>query len=1511
LYAKAEPNGNGTISPNQAFNFLKKSKLPVEILSEIWKQTQRNNVLDREGFYKALKYIALAQNNQPINPQLLYKSTPPPVFEGIYINNTNTNTNSNQNINNLVISDNEYEKWSNLFFHSKPVRNNISGNTAKEIFLKSNLPTNVLAEVWQLVDLEKSGELDLNEFLIAMFIIMRLKDNTIREVPRAIPSNLWKSVAYNKNNPNLSTLSNSQQRYNSTASNDNSFVSSLTSPVSLNRTGGNTLPINVTGGNNIPLNITGGSIPVNMTGGSININKTGGSVNSVDKTGGSMITSVNRNNMLIPSNVGGYKTNTYDNSLKSFNSQSILSNHSSNQSLNSNYGNDYAITPQEQEKYNQLFNKLDIMGNQYITGEQSMDFFLKSGLSTPDLAQIWELADMNKVGRLTREEFYIAMHLIRQKKSGMTLPTTLPACLIPPSLRQSSMSNIGGNQPMSASFNNTSKVGSESLIGSFDSSPSKYTSSISNDTMGINSLRNNVNQLKSEIQQMDQNILSMTNDKQSAKNQRDQLEQELNDLNSKKNDLSIKIAQLKNSYDYENSKLNELRTTFAKENQNKEAAQADCNQLEEMVKNLKNERMFIEHDIERSKEEVKEFNNRIKELKIEYNNLKEEIDQLRAKQKHQNDLLNVTRQMAMTEQQNVDQLKQDKMNLQVSIMNGQKELEKATSERSVKDATKQDSKIINPFEQENESEFITKSPSKSSAIKNTFDDAFDQLSARATEMNSGRFETSFDDAFAVPNNNTTQNQENAFDDAFQIPGKKTLSPTHTNNVFDDAFQVSDAKEGDKSNTFDDDPFSKHAQSIPNAFDTNFNQAAAVEDPFNSSSNVATPSSNTFNDAFNVPNNNNNNNNNNNMNMNINSFDDAFKVNKDNNSNGFDDAFQNSNASNTQNAPQEFTADFNNAFEDPFKAADETSTTPNQAQPKDQAGFSFDHAINAAQEQAFSFENTPVSASGQDQAGFSFNNTPISAPGQDQSGFSFDNAFDNAAANATAPIPSSDPFKVSSPEGMNDQSNEKKDEENDSSIGEENDAEPFQQPELPEEEITNPFGDDQNIEDDEDYIDDDGEEEDNDNNNDDDSVGPEGVPEQPISMPMPMPVPVATAPEQVTSLEQQQELTQEEPISMPMQMPMPVNNTVPEPSQEQDQVIAGSVPPEQNIEEVPQEQTTQPQEQQQELQQEQEENVVESIPAPEQTQEVVPTPVTPEQTQPQPQPEVANQQESQASPEKQTLSENPFENKNDDFNNDNAFETDFNSAFQNMAISSNASNPNPENTENVQESEGNMIKSFSNNSIKINDLDIDKEFQDFVNNSSGFEKSETVEASAISQNNNNGNNISFDEEFEAGFDENDFNFDTTFDNRNTSVINIAGANADANANTNDNDNDNDNANANENANTNATNTNENPTGNPFGTFDEQSTAQFNTNFEAFNFDNFYNKDNEQKQSDAFMDEAFGVSSGTPVTGDSAKAFANFDNNFNDFNVDNNDPFAAFDNTNTSTANTPVTAANPTK
>lgn len=50
-----------------------------------------------------------------------------------------------------------------------------------------------------------------------------------------------------------------------------------------------------------------------------------------------------------------------------------------------------------------------------------------------------DLADIRQTGALNKDEFAVALKLIRDKVAGKEVPQTLPASLIPPSLRQSSL----------------------------------------------------------------------------------------------------------------------------------------------------------------------------------------------------------------------------------------------------------------------------------------------------------------------------------------------------------------------------------------------------------------------------------------------------------------------------------------------------------------------------------------------------------------------------------------------------------------------------------------------------------------------------------------------------------------------------------------------------------------------------------------------------------------------------------------------------------------------------------------------------------------------------------------------------------------------------------------------------------------------------------------------------------------------------------------------------------------
>lgn len=98
-------------------------------------------------------------------------------------------------------------------------------------------------------------------------------------------------------------------------------------------------------------------------------------------------------------------------------------------------GSDWLISPQEKSSYDNLFKGVDTMGRGFITGDQAVRFFSDSGLPEDVLAGIWDLADINSEGQLSKDEFAVAMYLIRQQRKGDQLPTTLPPSLIPPSLR--------------------------------------------------------------------------------------------------------------------------------------------------------------------------------------------------------------------------------------------------------------------------------------------------------------------------------------------------------------------------------------------------------------------------------------------------------------------------------------------------------------------------------------------------------------------------------------------------------------------------------------------------------------------------------------------------------------------------------------------------------------------------------------------------------------------------------------------------------------------------------------------------------------------------------------------------------------------------------------------------------------------------------------------------------------------------------------------------------------------
>ncbi|KAF2986742.1 hypothetical protein EK904_010821 [Melospiza melodia maxima] len=97
---------------------------------------------------------------------------------------------------------------------------------------------------------------------------------------------------------------------------------------------------------------------------------------------------------------------------------------------------EWAVPQSSRLKYRQLFNSHDKTMSGHLTGPQARTILMQSSLPQAQLATIWNLSDIDQDGKLTAEEFILAMHLIDVAMSGQPLPPALPPEYIPPSFRR-------------------------------------------------------------------------------------------------------------------------------------------------------------------------------------------------------------------------------------------------------------------------------------------------------------------------------------------------------------------------------------------------------------------------------------------------------------------------------------------------------------------------------------------------------------------------------------------------------------------------------------------------------------------------------------------------------------------------------------------------------------------------------------------------------------------------------------------------------------------------------------------------------------------------------------------------------------------------------------------------------------------------------------------------------------------------------------------------------------------
>ncbi|XP_048865058.1 intersectin-1 isoform X1 [Brienomyrus brachyistius] len=259
----------------------------------------------------------------------------------------------------------------------------ITGDQAKNFFLQSGLPPPVLAQIWTLADMNNDGKMDIHEFSIAMKLIkLKLQGHNL---PLSLPPAM-KLPPYGI--PGVPTMAGIP--------------------------GVPAVPL-------APLSGLGMSPPL---------------VSSIPAP---VAPIANGTPAMIQPLPG------FTHSAAALNRSSSVSRPSAKLqkglSLESASGPtappaDWAVPSSSRLKYRQLFNSHDKMMSGHLTGPQARTILMQSSLPQTQLASIWNLSDIDQDGKLTAEEFILAMHLIDMAMSGLPLPLVLPPDLIPPTFRR-------------------------------------------------------------------------------------------------------------------------------------------------------------------------------------------------------------------------------------------------------------------------------------------------------------------------------------------------------------------------------------------------------------------------------------------------------------------------------------------------------------------------------------------------------------------------------------------------------------------------------------------------------------------------------------------------------------------------------------------------------------------------------------------------------------------------------------------------------------------------------------------------------------------------------------------------------------------------------------------------------------------------------------------------------------------------------------------------------------------
>uniref|UniRef100_A0A6Q2X7Q7 Epidermal growth factor receptor pathway substrate 15 like 1 n=1 Tax=Esox lucius TaxID=8010 RepID=A0A6Q2X7Q7_ESOLU len=281
----------------------------------------------------------------------------------------------------------------------------------------------------------------------------------------------------------------------------------------------------------------------------------------------------------------------------------------------------WVVPVSDRGRYDDIFQKTDTDMDGLVTGGEVIEIFMQSSLPQTMLAQIWGLADTKQSGKLSREQFSLAMWLIQQKVTkGVDPPQTLTPEMIPPSERITPVPDSG------SSSGSADLTGIKELddISQEIAQLQREKFSLEQD---IRDKEDAIRQKNSEVQEMQGDLDRESSGLQDLEAQKQDAQERLEEMDQQRNKLEGMLNDVRQKCQDESSLISSLQTQIHSQESDLQSQEDELSRTKSDLNRLQQDEAQMEQSLLAGRMQLDSI---IKSLKA----TQEEINQARSKLSH-------------------------------------------------------------------------------------------------------------------------------------------------------------------------------------------------------------------------------------------------------------------------------------------------------------------------------------------------------------------------------------------------------------------------------------------------------------------------------------------------------------------------------------------------------------------------------------------------------------------------------------------------------------------------------------------------------------------------------------------------------------------------------------------------------------------------------------------------------------------------------------------------------------